>query len=552
MGRRRKAGVIAAALVLAWPGAAAAAAPRDAIRNLPILSHTSELNISSSAAAQSYQDVYRGNWRIDWLTKELQLPGAALRAEVDYATSLSDTLDRINGSSSDSREDRFNFRLNLSNPGGLRGFYAMEQSDVQSNRTPGTSPRVWRSTQNKSAELRWEVPKLPVLYARHGVRTTYEYFGKRQSTGSEEIATSYGLAYNAKAGEQPLAYRADVSLLEREVYLPQRSSTSQRRVGLAGMRSLALGRIGNLTLDYDYSERSDVRAGELRARTNAEGSYGMSLYGNVQGLPLEYNYNYRNLFRSYANAPGEVDSSSDLSFTYTPPLPAGRNARLNLRYYLRDYEAEARRTTQALQSINWGFSANPRVNGSIGYEHSQTNDELSRSLSVERERLQADLRYQMPKGRGDVYGVFSQETQHEPGIASASINTGLSANAGFNLDQRSRFGVFVEQQNYSGESGLFSAARSSDTTASGFIYSFSSGQGLALTANWRQSLTKSEPSAASISRTQLNLTLNYDTPAGWRYQLNVSGSDQRQDSLIGGEIGYRTEDTIQALVSYSF
>jgi hypothetical protein len=552
MGHRRKSIGLTAALVFAWTGAAAAAAPRDAIRNLPILSHSSEISINSNAAAESYQNNYRGTWRIDWLSRDFVLPGATLRTALDYSTTLSDSLDKINRSSSDSREDKYNFRINLNTSGGLRAALSMDNNDVSSSRTPGTSPRVWRSTQNKELSLRWETPRLPVIYSRHAVRTTSEYFGKQQSSGSEEISTAYGVQYDAKPGNQPLSYRAETSLRQSEVYLPTRSSSSQRRQSLAGNRSLSLGGIGMLTLDYDYMESSVARPGELRATTNSEGTYGMSIFGRVQGLPLEYSYNYRSGFRSFQDQAGESDNSSDLSFTFTPPTPAGRSGRINLRYFIRDYEAASRHTTQAVQSLAYSFSTNPRTNGQMRYERTQTNDELLRELSTENEQVQAELRYTIPKGAGDIYCGITQSSGKEPLSQSENSSTGLRAGANFNLDKRSALQVFIDRSGYSSQSGQFGIARSTDNTRSGFTYRIASDQGLSLRATWQQTLNEVEPSSVTTNTQSLDLTLNYELPRGWRYQLNIRSNDYSREGLTGGEQSYRTEDSIQALMSYSF
>jgi hypothetical protein len=519
---------------------------------MPVLSHTSEFNINSNESDNTYQDGYRGTWQLDWLTKELQLPGATLRGELDYRTTLSDNLDQINSSSSDSREDAFNFRLDLRSPSGLQGGYSMDQSDAYSSRTPSTNPRGWRSTQTKNATLSWEVPRLPTVYARHSVRTTNEYFGTRQSHGSEELTTVYGMAFRAQPGNMPQEYRAETVIRQSEVYLPQRSSSSQRRSSLSGIRSLALGGIGNLTLDYDYAETSDARPGETQASLNSDGNYGLSLFGSVQGLPLEYSYNYHNVFSSRSSSPGENQSWSDLNFTFSPKVPAGRSARLNARYYVRDYEAQSRHTSQTTQSVNWSFAANPRTRGSISFEHNQFNDELGRSLTSEGDRLLGEVHYTIPKGRGEFSGVFSQESRREPQSDNENVNSGLSANARFNLDQRSSLLFTLEQQRASNEYGAFGEPRSTDSTTSGITYYIASGQGLVLNASWRQVLQKTQPSAASLCNQQFNLTLNYDTPAGWRYQFTVSSNDYSRDSLSGVARSYSTSDSIQALISYSF
>jgi hypothetical protein len=219
-----------------------------------------------------------------------------------------------------------------------------------------------------------------------------------------------------------------------------------------------------------------------------------------------------------------------------------------------DFECNSSHTTQNLQSLNICFSANPRVNGTIGYERNQYNDELGGTLSSERERIQADIRYTMPRGAGDYYGGFTQELQHEPLNDNSGVNSGLRAGVNFNLDkaQRSRLQIFMEQQNSSSQSGRFGIPRSSDAVTSGFAYSLVSPQGLGLNARWSQILRETQPSANSSNTQQLNLTLNYDTPAGWRYQLNIRSNDYSQDSLLGGTREYRTEDSIQALLSYSF
>jgi hypothetical protein len=546
------AGPLVVVLAVAWSGAAAAAAPRDAIRQLPQITHTSEFDINSTGPAGTYQDQYVDYWRFDWSLPEVRLPGASLRTTLNYNTTLLDNLDRLNHSSSDSRSDTVNFRLDLNTPGGLSGYYFMNQADVVSGRTPSASPPSWQSSQTKEMQLRWSMPRLPAVYARHNVFTNNYYVGQTQASASEVMTTTVGGSYNADAGGAPQSYSVETDLIQNEVYLPQRSSSSQRRTYYSGVRSMALGGVGNLTLDYNYDERTARGPGQIEPLTNSQGSYGLSLYGGVQGLPLQYSYNYRSLFDSYQTQPGDQTNTSDLNLTLTPAMPAGRSAVFNFHYLLSDYDSQSVHTTQNSQSATWSFAANPHVNGTINYQLDNTNNELAHQQSNDNEQVALNMNYRLPKNRGDLAGTYTQQVQRTPGTGGVVTYNQWNATAGFNLDRRTRLGLLYSLQANDNRVGPFEPPRSTTTTSSGVTYSFSSGTGLSMNATWQTILQETQPSAALSNTDRLNLTLNYDTPVGWRYQLSLASNDYDRRSFSGDGNSYSTEDHIQAIVSYTF
>jgi hypothetical protein len=543
------------ALAVAWAGAAAAAAPRDAIKQLPQFTHSSEFDINSTSSPGSpgtYQDQYVGNWNINWLVPEIHLPGATLRTTLNYNTQLVDNLDRIGHSSSDSRGDTLNFRLDLSAPQGLGGYYYMTQADTVSGRTPSTNPSSWQSSQVKEFQLSWAPPRLPSFYARHNVQSYYYYVGQTPASASEVLTTTLGASFNSNVGGAPQSYTVETDLMQNEVYLPQRSSSSQRRSDFSGVRTLALGGVGNLTLDYNYDERSQTAPGQFTATTNSQGSYGLSLYGQVRDLPLQYSYNYRSLFDSYQTQPGDSTSSSDLNLTYAPPMPQGRSSSFNLHYLLQDYDSQSVHTTQQSQSARWSFVANPRLSGSVYYQLDNNNNELAHQSTADNDQLTANMHYNMPKQRGDFDGTYTQLTQRSPGSDNAVVTNQYNATAGFNLDRRTRFALLFNHSSSDNQVGPFSVPRSTDLTQSGFTYGFNSGTGLSLNATWRTTLQETQPSAALNNTQELDLALNYDTPVGWHYQLNLASNDYDRNSLTGGGQSYNTQDQIIARVSYSF
>jgi hypothetical protein len=534
-------------LAAGWP-CQPMAAPRDAIRNLPRLSHISSFETTSGNSAG--QEFYSGVWRIDWLAADLRIGSASLRPTLSYSTTLSENLDRISGADASAREDRVNFRLDLRAPR-LNGYAYLDQNDTTSSRSSNASEATDRVSQAKEVSLQWAGPPGTTLNARHNSSLVNEHLGAITTSASEVQTSSFGAQFDGKPRDALQSYRVQTTLTERDVYAPQRSSSSRRQTVFSGIRSLPLGKVGVMTLDWNYDETSSTLPGFDKEQTNSEGQYGVSLFGRVDKLPLDYNYNFHTVFRSYEQQPGEQVTTSDLQLTYVMPAPPGRSSSVNVHYSLQDYDGAAASNTSAKQTLRWSFAASPRLAGNVVLEHEDSSGTAAFIRGAQKDVVAADLRYGLSHNRGDISASFRQESNSD-GASNSSTTTSAQLATGIPLGPQARLQFFFDQQNSQNRFGLFGETRSSDNIGNGFTYAFSSRAGLGLTATWRHTLLETAPAEIRNTADVLNVNLNYDSPAGWRYQLNLAANDTVKDSPIGGEHSYATESRIHAIVSYSF
>jgi hypothetical protein len=527
----------------------ASAAPRDAIRNLPRLSHSS--SFESTSSDNTSQELYNGVWRIDWLAADIRLGSASLRPSLAYSTTVSENRDHRSGTDASGRQDWVNFKLDLKARQRIGGYFLFDQADATSSRAPGSGLATSHTGQTKEAYLQWAGPPGTTLYGRHNAASSYDYLGEQQTSASEVQSSSFGAQFDARPRDALQSYRAQTDLVQREVYLPLRSSSSQRKTVVSGIRSLPLGKIGMMTLDYNFLEQSSTLPGFTRAQTNSQTQYGLSLFGRVDKLPLDYSYNFHNSLSSYEQQPGERNTSSDLQLTYVMPAPAGRSSSINAHYSLQDYAGAAVSSSSATQSLRWSFAASPRLRGNVVFQHDDSGGAASVSPSTQKDSLTADLQYDLSHGRGSLSANYQQVNQSDTSNNRNTTSTARVA-AGFALGKQSRFQVFLDELDSESQLGAFGETHSTSNLGQGFNYSYRSPVGLALVANWRQTLTETHPSDARNTNSQLNLQLDYDSPAGWRYELNLAANDMTRDSPFGGERSYSTEDRIQARISYSF
>ena len=537
-----------------------AAAPRDAIREMPRLSHSSEFKITQHEDRnnRSFQDDYVDTWTLDWLPPPIPLSASAsLVLEAHYKIALSDRLNRITSISSDSRNDSLEVLGRLEGPNALRGYFRMLQQDSTSNQYPTDAPRNWQPTNTKEIHLDWTQPGFPIVSVGHVVTDTYNYYGEQQVAASEYMRTAWQAEFNSAAETVAQRYFVGYESSASRNYFTGTPTTSEQRSRLEGSRRLGLGDIGDLQIDYAYLEDANSPIGQpagLAPGKDATWSsdFTLGLNGQVRNFPLRYQFGYRTNYTSFSELPGSRRAQRLISLVFDPPVPAGKQAGITLKQTY-DEATDANVDNAVLnQQIRWSYTLNPRTNGSISYESSTSNNRVAQVNSEEKEILSSEFQYNIPGNRGRVNALYRSEMQRRPDENRRNTRDEVNINSTFQLGRKANITLFYSQSYNNAFNSAFGLPDGNDVLSSGFSYNMQSGEGLQLSANWRQYL-RDNPGDRKTNTQKLDLLLSYQTQANWRYDLTLQTSDETVTPTAAPQgYDYATENVIRALVTYTF
>lgn len=558
---------IIATICCAWTFAAlgmfpraAWAAPRDAIQQMPRLSHTSDFTITQSdnGANRSFRDNYVYTWTADWLPPPISFSNTnSLGLESHYRLTMSDRLDRISHISDDNRVDWYEVFVRLDGQSGLHGTYHMTEEDSQSNEFPSTVPRTLTPRNTKDLSLRWNQPNFPVVALSHVVNSTYSYFGTAQVDASEDARTSWTAEFSSGTGTVAQHYLANIQSVRKRNYAQGFPATSEQKTYMEGNRRLGLGNIGNLQLDYAYTEDATSPLGTNAALgpgndTTSATDAGLALTGTVSGMPLRYQVKFLANYTGRSGQPGSRRARRYVTLAFDPPVPAGKQASLSLNQMYDEYTDINRDTAQLEQQIRWNYTLNPRTSGVFYYENSSSNDRRLQVNSLEGETLSSELHYNLPGSRGRLDAAYQQILQRRPTEQRRNTSDVVSLTGSFPLGQRADMSMFFSQSYDNASSSPLGLPDGTDVMMSGFRYNLVSDAGVGLTAEWRQFL-RGFPGGRETNTQTLNLLFSYQTNATWRYDLSIITKDESTSpSLAQLGYDYATENTVRALVTYSF
>lgn len=539
---------------------AAWAAPRDAIRPMPTLTHTSEFRIKQSEGegAPVYEDNYTYTWDALWLPPPVPLGNAAsLMVQTHYTLTMTDFLNRISGISADGRRDNYEVLVRLDNPGGLWAQYRLAESDTQSNQSPSLQPRTLRSGTTRNVNLRWNKAGLPVISYEHRQSSTYGFLGTDQTDSSEELFTGWQAEFRSDAGQVGQRYFARFEDTRQQNFGQGFLPSSKQKMHLEGDRRVNLGALGGLQLGYEYNEVSDglPALGNIAApgsSTTWETITGLALGGNVSGMPLRYDFGDRTRYVSYSAQPGGRQNDRRLQLTFTPPVPQGRSAALVcVQEYAENVDASSN-TAKLDQQLSWNYTLNPRTSGSFAFQTISETDRLVQLANRDQQVVNAELHYNVPGNRGQWSAYYSQNLQRQPQLQQSNVNDTVTVNSLFPLGRSASMAMFYSQSYSTSFSSPLSLPHGTDYTLAGFRYSLQGDQGLGLDATWQQQL-RGYPGANKVNTQILDLTLSYQTAATWRYSLTLHAQDGTTTPTLSPHgFDYATENTIVALVTYSF
>jgi hypothetical protein len=548
------------ALLLACPMAfARAAAPRDAIRLLPTITHSSSFDMLEQTTAnnQGFSDNYSGAWDVRWQPPAVPL-GNRANAFLDfyYRMGLKDNLNRMSGQSDDTRGDHFSVTTRLEAPY-FGSSYTIEQDDSWAGIYTDINQPKWFSQRQSRANLHWGPPNLPTLDVATSQTYTYPQAGRQPGSESEALVAI--LQYGPPRGAFGQYYKAQTEFYRSRNFAVGGGSRSNR-TSFEGYRELPLGAIGSLVANYNYSEESKADPGSSVPVDSSTFGYGLSLNGKVMDM-LGYGFAYSNTLN---DASAGTDYSSQyrrFNLGFTTPAPAGKSAQVSYEHAVTDSQYEPRiygADTNESQKLSWTFRLNPRVEGGVSYELANRTDRVALHRTRDAESLLAHMSYTIPGERGSLNGGYSQGVERSPLTGGEFITTNVDLRTSFNLGQRAQMVLFMNQLYSDNSDTLLALARGTDKIKTGVTYSINSEAGLRLTTTWQQDLTNDTVdqthTGRSTSLQTLYVDLVYQPPGtAWNYEVIFNSHDDSVDSInIPAENSYATYNTIQAVVRYSF
>jgi len=182
---------------------AMAAAPRDAIKQMPTLSHTSTFNWYSDddrTENPDYVDTYTGTWELEWRPREFDIGNATAKLEFTYKLTLKDILDRYNNFSSDSRFEQWFAKASLNARREMQAHFQLDQQDTYSNSNPAQQPRSWTASSDRQAAIGWQRDGWPQVSVGHQTINTNNYLGLEPNQASDSELNTFTLQYERDHG----------------------------------------------------------------------------------------------------------------------------------------------------------------------------------------------------------------------------------------------------------------------------------------------------------------------------------------------------------------
>ena len=540
------------------PHMALAAAPRDAVKNMPTLTHTSTFTIDSSDddGTHNYTDTYRDYWRINWSTGKQRLAGGAwTKLDLSYETTWTDILKRMSGVSQDSRFDKLVASLDFNDTRDFSASFKLEQQDTYSGSTPSTTDRAWSSKTNKYINATWSRDRFPKLSLGHTINNSYQYSGTEQVHGSESATTQLIGEYKWQTNSdwQSAAVKHEYVRSDNygAVYDDKHTGTSKETTEYNVQRLMSFPHLGRLSLGLYHYENSSAPLGSSSYSTSYSTKCNAALEGSVREMPLGYRYNYWTQQSGTIGSGGNLRARREFTLNLNPPVPAGKSGSVSYVHSVDETNYTNNENTTEEQKLTWNFMSNPRTSTTFTYGLKQVTDRINQKRTEDNEGLTATVNYTIPGGRGSLSGKVGETINRQPDTDKRITADYYQLNSNFALGPGTSINLLFNQRNNETRTSLLSEPSGNDEFYSKVIYR-TQGKGLGLEATYEQRHRKTINTERKTDVESMKVVLSYQTDAKWKYSLTLATNSEAQDSTAATGYDYQTNESITAMVSCTF
>ena len=537
------------------PGLALAASPRDAVRELPRFTHSSEFRIIESDLIDNhvFRDDYKGVWEIEWRPRTITFgSGAEAVTSLYLRTVTTDLLDKQQQLSIDARQDMYQFSVELRQPQRWRAYYQLQRSDVYSSQQGAT--RNWQAAQTDSFNVDFTPPGLPSAHITGRSFKTYNSAGARQTDSSFNDFLQARFEYQQateRHNEHHILTLESSESGSYEANSPVRvpGGNENTRISFSGFRNFKLGPTGNLVLQYALDEDSAKRDLEVDPLLRRSSVFFAGVSGKLDPAPLDYNFTIRNAQSQEGTLEPNTTFERQFKLNFSPPAPEGQGTSLGLSLGTVDNDTPTFKTTIDRQAVNWAFVASPQLSGTMNYITQNTTNELIESRTEELEEVNARFSYQLGGSRGSIDTSFLESQLRDPSRQSRNRRHQLG------VENRLQFrggsiGFFLNQQLNDVQSNPFAPLTSNDAIVSGVRYSMGGYDGLSVNAALSNTIENFSTGLKQDTQ-RLNVSLHYRPAPNWNYQITFDTVDEARVNVEGAST-YQSRNDIFALVTYSF
>jgi hypothetical protein len=384
------------------------------------------------------------------------------------------------------------------------------------------------------------------------VTTTNNYLGSVQTHGSETELTQFRMKHTHQAGNawQQLEVRRDMQVNNNQLHNTPGNSIDKTLV--EAKRRMDLGRLGQLNMGVTYQEHANSRLGNIDYDLKSSTQYSLGLNGSLPEWPVSYGLNYVAGQNSFRDGQGTLQTKTKLNLSFKPPVPEGKKpANFAFESYRDEYEAHNRNTAYEHNRFSWNFSPNPRSNASVSYLQKSTTDNINSYLTDETDQWDAHFTYNIPGGTGSITGSFQEQIRREPHTGRSNLYDIYKLSGNFKLGTNAGLSVFIDKRYDGSYTGPLAPGSGKEEYYSGVRYNIT-GNNLALSALWSQRFRRWNGSDRKESNDSVDVTLSYNAPSKWRYELSLKSNSQAKDANTAAGYDYSTADEINLKVSYVF
>lgn len=512
------------------------AAPRDALKYLQF-THTSSIKIIENDKGPTFGDNYRGNWNFDWKPPGIKIPGmGSLLVKLHYNQGLTDNLDKIAGTSRDSRNDYYKVDLSSNGLKHLFISYTFDRTDSFENK------QGRNSSSSKITTIGFSPPGFPSLIYNNSLITQTGARGEILTSGSETSKTTYQAFFKRNVGAfgQEYTYKYEVNSSSTGV-------SDNALTKFSGYRQIKFDKLGTILMSYDFSELDSYKAAGSVKETIANNTYVLSWDSKLEPVPLNYNFSFTSDHSSGPNFNRNSERKL-IKLTYRPPMPTGKDLVISFDKQMSEYYELAntsRQTAEETTNLRWRFNTNPRTSGEIRYRQTLNTDIKAQQFTLKKEAVSGRLAYQIPGGQGSLDASLEHSTTASPGDRTDTDFINLQNR--FKLGKSAMVSLFYSQR-YDGV-GL----PRRDTSTSGISYKLQDQRtGITLDARWKQRMAI--PKEFSKDTTQnVSVHFTYNTHANIRYEFLVNeGNTSDTMSFRPNSRDYQSKNEVVFKVTYAF